>query len=67
MSRKLDDYLDADCIPRAVNHDGNPLSEILRDALAKAKACGKCEDGWLPGIEGRDGSYVSSRRCSCNP
>jgi hypothetical protein len=28
-----DDY--ADCAPRVVSHQNNPLSEILREALAK--------------------------------
>lgn len=29
--------------------------------------CKRCDDtGWLPEIEGRDGSYVSSRPCKCD-
>jgi len=29
--------------------------------------CKRCNDsGWLPEIEGRDGSYVTSRPCKCD-
>jgi hypothetical protein len=30
-------------------------------------ACKRCNDsGWLPEIEGRDGSYITSRPCKCD-
>lgn len=32
-----------------------------------AKVCNRCNDsGWLPEIEGRDGSYITSRPCKCD-
>lgn len=38
-------------------------------AVRKAKQpthCKRCNDeGWLPAIEGRDGSYITSRPCGC--
>lgn len=31
-----------------------------------APDCSRCGDsGWLPEIEGRDGSYITSRPCKC--
>lgn len=33
----------------------------------KPQPCGRCNDsGWLPEIEGSDGSYVTSRPCKCD-
>ena len=30
------------------------------------KTCDRCDStGWLEAIEGRDGSYITSRPCSC--
>lgn len=47
-----------------------PLSELAQrvvdEARAKQPACPKCGDtGWLEAIEGQDGSYITSRPCSC--
>lgn len=42
------------CVSGEDIRNGDPLS------------CGKCEDGWLPAIEGADGSYVTSRPCKCD-
>lgn len=33
----------------------------------KLSTCNRCNDtGWLDAIEGRDGSYITSRPCKCD-
>ena len=41
-----------------------PLSgSVVADLTAEA-TCDRCDgEGWVDGIEGADGSYVTSRRC----
>jgi hypothetical protein len=42
-----------------------PISEMAQRAISDG-ACRRCNDtGWLPEIEGTDGSYVTSRPCPC--
>jgi hypothetical protein len=37
------------------------------DPPVKAPQCKRCNDlGWLEPIEGRDGSYITSRPCKCD-
>lgn len=43
---------------------GHAPSHPMFDAKVPCKRCG--DTGWLPEIEGRDGSYVSSRPCKCD-
>jgi hypothetical protein len=44
----------------------HPEGEPIVGAMIGVE-CERCHDsGWLPAIEGRDGSYITSRPCSCS-